>query len=126
MIQQQTILNVLDNSGAKKVKCIKVLGGYRKKKTNLGDTIIVSVKELRNKSKKNSKVKKGEIHRALLIKTRSKCFNKDGSLHFFNLNGVCLITKQYKPIGSRILSPVPKKFKKGKYLKFFNISTGTI
>lgn len=126
MIQQQTVLNVLDNSGAKKVKCIKILGGYKKKKSVIGDTIVVSVKELRNKSKKTAKVKKGEVHRALIIKSRSKQFNKDGSFSFFNVNGACLITKQYKPIGSRILSPVPKKFKKGKYLKFFNISSGTI
>lgn len=126
MIQQQTILNVLDNSGAKKVKCIKVLGGYKKKNSLLGDTIVVSIKELRNKSKKTSKVKKGEVHKALILKTKAKSFNKDGSCFFFDSNSVCLITKQAKPIGSRILGPIPKKFKKGKYLKFSNISTGTV
>ena len=126
MIQPQTLLNVLDNSGAKKVKCIKVLGGYKKKTSFTGDTIIVSIKELRNKSKSTSKVKKGEIYRAVLLKTKSKNFSKDGSCSFFNSNGVCLITSQYKPIGSRILSPLPKKFKSKKYLKFINICTGTI
>ena len=72
MIQQQTLVNVLDNSGAKKAKCIKVLGGYKKKNSFLGDTIVVSIKELRNKSKKTSKVKKGEVYKALVLKTKSK------------------------------------------------------
>ena len=126
MIQQQTKLNVSDNSGAKIVKCIKVLGGHKKKTSNIGNIIIVSVKELRNKSRKLSKVKKGEVHKALIIKTKSKTFNKDGSIWKFDSNSVCLLNKQNKPIGSRILGPVPKKFKKEKYLKFANISTGTV
>ena len=126
MIQQQTIVNVLDNSGAKKAKCIKVLGGYKKKKSFLGDTIVVSIKELRNKSKKTSKVKKGEVYKALILKTKSKQFNRDGSLSFFLSNCVCLINKQNKPIGSRILGPVSRKLKKKKYTKIFNISTGIL
>lgn len=126
MIQQQTVLKIYDNSGAKKVKCIKVLGGYKKKIAKLGDTIVVSIKELRNKSKKISKVKKGEVHRALLLHTKSKQTNKDGSTFFSDINSVCLINKQFKPLSSRILGPIPKKFKKGKYSKFSNISLGTI
>jgi large subunit ribosomal protein L14 len=126
MIQQQTILKVSDNSGAKTVKCIKVLGGYKKKIARLGDIIVVSVKELRNKSKKTSKVKKGEIYKALILKTKTKQINKDGSVFFFDTNSVCLINKQKKPFGSRILSPIPKQFKKGKYSKFANISIGTV
>ena len=126
MIQQQTIVNVLDNSGAKKAKCIKVLGGYKKKKSFLGDTIVVSIKELRNKSKKTSKVKKGEVYKALILKTKSKQFNRDGSLSFFGSNCVCLINKQNKPIGSRILDPVSRTLKKKKYTKIFNISTGIL
>lgn len=126
MIQQQTILDVSDNSGSKKVKCVKVLGGYKRKVAFVGDTIVVSVKNLRNKSKKLSKVKKGEVHKALIIKTKSKIFNKDGSSYNFASNSVCLLTKQNKPIGSRILGPVSKIFKKDKYAKFVNISTGTV
>ncbi len=126
MIQQQTVVNVLDNSGAKKAKCIKVLGGYKKKNSFLGDTIVVSIKELRNKSKKTSKVKKGEVYKALVLKTKSKQFNKDGSLSFFSSNCVCLVNKQNKPIGSRILGPVSRKLKKKKHTKIFNISTGII
>lgn len=125
MIQQQTVLNVSDNSGAKKVKCIKVLGGYKKKTAMLGNTIVVSVKELRNKSKKTAKVKKGEVHRALILKTKKKIKNKDGSNFFFDSNSVCLINKQNKIIGTRILIPISKKFKKGKFSKFSNLSTGT-
>jgi large subunit ribosomal protein L14 len=126
MIQQQTILKASDNSGAKTLKCIKVLGGYKKKTARLGDIIVVSIKELRNKSKKTSKVKKGEIYKALILKTKTKKINKDGSAFFFNTNSACLINKQKKPFGSRILSPIPKQFKKGKYSKFANISIGTV
>ena len=126
MIQQQTLLNVLDNSGAKKVKCIKVLGGYKKKNSFVGEIIVVSIRELRGKLKKNSKVKKGELYKALVLKTRSKSFNRDGSYFFFDSNCVCLVNNQYKLIGSRILGTVPKLFKKIKYLKFSNVSAGTI
>lgn len=126
MIQQQTVLKVSDNSGAKTLKCIKVLGGYKKKTANIGNFIIVSVKELRNKLKKVSKVKKGEVYKAIILKTKKKYINKDGSSFFFKTNSACLINKQNKPFGSRILSPIPKQFKKGKYSKFANISIGTI
>jgi large subunit ribosomal protein L14 len=126
MIQQQTILKVSDNTGAKTLKCIKVLGGYKKTVAKIGDTIIVSVKELKNKSRKISKVKKGEVHKAIIVATKSKQINKDGSSFFFNKNSACLINKQNKPLGSRILTPIPKVFKKSKFSKFFSISIGTI
>ena len=126
MIQQQTILNVSDNSGAKRVKCIKVLGGFKRRVSFVGDFIIVSVIELRNKSKKFSKVKKGEIYKALIIKTKTKIKNKDGSTYFFKKNSVSLLNKQGKPLASRIIGPLPKKLKKGKYSKFSNISSVTI
>jgi large subunit ribosomal protein L14 len=125
MIQQQTKLKVADNSGAKTVKCIKILGGFKKRFATINNIIVVSVKELRNKSKKTSKVKKGDVFRALIIKTKAKQFNKDGSLVFFNTNAVGLINAQGKPLGSRILGPVSKKLKKGKYSKFASISLGT-
>lgn len=126
MIQQQTILKVSDNSGAKTVKCIKVLGGFKKKFAKLGNTIVVSIQELRNKSRKTSKVKKGEVFKALIIKTKSKQQSKDGSIIFFDNNSVSLINKQGKPLASRLLGPVPKSLKKGKYSKFANISLGTV
>jgi large subunit ribosomal protein L14 len=126
MIQQQTILKVSDNSGAKTVKCIKILGGFKKKNAKLGDIIVVSIKQLRNKDKKISKVVKGGVYHALIIKTKNKYKKKDGSLIFFKENSVSLLNKSGKPIGTRILSPFPKPLKKKKFLKFISISKGLI
>ena len=126
MIQQQTLLKVADNSGAKTVKCIKVLGGFKKRYARLGDIIVVSVKQLRNKSKKTSKVVKGGVFHALVIKTKVKYKKKDGSTFFLQENSVTLINKQGTPIGTRILGPVPKVLKKKKFMKFINIANGLV
>ena len=126
MIQQQTILKVADNSGAKTVKCIKVLGGFKKKTAKLGDTIIISVQSLRNKAKYTSKVSKGEVYKALIVRTKKKYLIKDGfTINFFE-NSVSLLNKQNKPIGTRILGPLTKKLKKKKFNKLINISPGFI
>jgi large subunit ribosomal protein L14 len=124
MIQQQTILKVSDNSGAKTVKCIKVLGGSKKKYAKLGETIIVSIQQLRNKSKKTSKVKKKEIYQALIIKTKTKYLKKDGSQISFTENSVVLMNKQGNPVGTRIIGLMPKILKKKKLQKFISISAG--
>src|SRR6476620_9701020 len=108
MIQQESILKVADNSGAKTVKCIKVLGGFKKRYATLGDIIVVSVQELRNRSKKTSKVLKGNVFRALILKVKSKFRKKDGTFLFLKENAVALITKQGTPVGTRILNPLPK------------------
>lgn len=126
MIQQESILKVADNSGAKSVKCIKVLGGFKKRYATLGDIIVVSVQELRNRSKKTSKVLKGNVFRALIVKIKSKYKKKDGSNLYFQENAVALITKQGTPVGTRILSPLPRKLKKKKFLKFISLSIGLI
>ena len=126
MIQQQTILKVSDNSGAKTAKCIKVLGGFKRKFAKSHDIIVVSIKELRNKSKNLSKVKKGEVYKALIIRTKINQTNKDGSTIFFNNNSISLINKQGKPIASRIIGPIPKLLKKKKNLKFVTLSSGFI
>jgi len=126
MIQQQTILKVADNSGAKTVKCIKVLGGFKKKFAKLGDIIVVSVQNLRNKSKITSKVSKGEVCKALVIRTKKSFNNQDGSNIIFHENSVSLISKQNKLIGTRIIGPIPKILKKGKFNKFTSISSGFI
>jgi large subunit ribosomal protein L14 len=126
MIQQQTILKVSDNSGAKTVRCIKILGGFKKKYAKLGDTIIVSVQQLRNKAKKTSKVKKGEVYKALIIRTKTKHTKKDGSQICFNENSVTLMNKQEGPISTRILGPIPKVLKKKKFQKFLSISSGLV
>jgi large subunit ribosomal protein L14 len=126
MIQQQTILKVADNSGAKTVKCIKVLGGFKKRYANLGDIIVVSVQQLRNKSKKTSKVLKGGVFRALVIRTKTHYTKKDGSSFLLQENSVTLINKQGNPIGTRILGPIPKALKKKKFMKFVSLSVGLI
>jgi large subunit ribosomal protein L14 len=126
MIQQESILKVADNSGAKTVKCIKVLGGFKKRYANLGDIIVVSVQQLRNKSKKTSKVLKGGVFRALVIRTKNQYKKKDGLCYLLQENSVALINKQGNPIGTRILGPMPKSLKKKKFLKFVSISVGLI
>ena len=126
MIQHQTILKVADNSGARTVKCIKVLGGFKKRYARLGDIIVVSVQQLRNKSKKTSKVLKGGVFRALVVRTKTQYKKKDGSSFALNENSVTLINKQGNPIGTRILGPIPKTLKKKKFMKFVSLSIGLI
>jgi large subunit ribosomal protein L14 len=124
MIQQQTILKVADNSGAKSVKCIKVLGGFKRKVAVLGNIIIVSVQELRNKSRNTSKVLKGEVYKAIVVRTKRKVIKKDSSLFFFNENAVSLINKQGKPIATRIIGPLPKFLRTNKFIKMASITSG--
>ena len=126
MIQQQTILKVTDNSGAKTVKCIKVLNGFKRRFAILGDTIIVSIQKLRNKARLTSKVRTGDVHKAIVIRTKNKTVKKDGSLIFFQSNAVSLINKQGKPIASRIIGPLPKALRKRKKIKFVTLSSGFI
>ena len=129
MIQQQTILKIADNSGAKTVRCIKVLGGFKKRYAKLGDILIVSVKELRNKSKITSKIKKKEIYKALIIQVKKKIKKKDGLTTFINNkynNLAVLINKKGNPIATRITAPIHINLKKKKLLKFLSISTGLI
>ena len=131
MIQQETILQVGDNSGAKTVKCIKILGGYKKKYAKIGDIIVISIQELRNKSKSTSKVKKGEIYKALIIRTKKEVKKKDGTLLSINkktknANSAVLINKKGNPVATRLLEPIPYMLKKKLYLKFINLSPGLI
>ena len=131
MIQQESILQVADNSGAKTVKCIKVLGGYKKKHAKLGDMIITSIQELRNKSKVTSKVKKGEVYKALIIRTKKTFQKKDGTAIFCGKNtkknnAVILINKKGNLIGTRITEPIPFTLRKKQYIKFTSISPGLI
>ena len=126
MIQQQTILKVADNSGAKSVKCIKVLNGFNRRFAVLSDIIIVAVQKLRNRARSISKVQKGEVHKAVIIRTKKKITKKDGTIISFSSNAVSLINKQGKPIASRIIGPVPRKMKRKKNLKLATLSSGFI
>ena len=124
MIQQQTILKVTDNSGAKTVKCIKVLNGFNRRFAVLGDTIIVSIQKLRNRARLSSKVKKGEVHKAIIVRTKNKTVKKDGTTLYFQSNAVSLVSKQGKLIASRVIGPVPKALKKKKKTRFGTLSSG--
>ena len=126
MIQQRTILKVSDNSGAKTVRCIKVLGGFKKKYAKLGDLIVVSVQQLRNKSKTTSKVKKHEVYQALVIRTKVGYKRNNGFQNLFNENSVILINKQGNPVSTRILGPIPKTLKIKRFQKFISISAGLV
>lgn len=126
MIQPRTVLKVSDNSGAKTVRCIRVLGGFKKKYAKLGDFIIVSVQKLRKKSKNKSKVRKHDIYKALVVKTIIGFKKLSGVRLSYVDNSVVLINKQSNPIGTRITTPLPRFFKTKKYQKFTSISPGLI
>ena len=131
MIQQETILQVVDNSGAKTVKCIKVLGGYKKKYGKISDILVISIRDLRNKSKITAKVKKGEIYKALVLRTKKKITRKDGTVLFYNKktrnnNAVILINKKKGPVATRLTEPIPRELKKKQFMKLMNLSTGLL
>jgi len=118
MIQMQTILGVADNSGARKVQCIKVLGGSNRKTASIGDVIVVSVKE----AIPRGRVKKGEIHRALVVRTAKEIRRSDGSAIRFDRNAAVLITTQGEPIGTRIFGPVTRELRAKRYLKIISLA----
>ena len=126
MIQNGTYLNVIDNSGAKTVCCIQVKGGYKKRYANIGDTIIVSVKNLRRKRRSTSRVKKGDVLKALVVRT--KCGLTDysnKSIKFFK-NYFILLNNNNRPFGTRIFGVLPKFFRYSKHLKIASLSSGLI
>ena len=109
MIQMETVLKSGDNSGAKKLKCIKVLGGSKKRTARVGDIIVVSVKE----AIPNSKVKKGSVHKAVIVRTSAPIIRNDGSTIRFDENACVLIKgKEEEPIGTRIFGPVSREVRK--------------
>jgi large subunit ribosomal protein L14 len=118
MIQMQTILNVADNSGAKKVACIKVLGGSKRRYAGLGDVIVVSVKE----AIPNSKVKKGDVIKAVIVRTVKEMRRPDGSYLKFDDNSVVLISNQMEPIGTRIFGPVARELRARQFMKIISLA----
>jgi large subunit ribosomal protein L14 len=118
MIQMQSVLNVADNSGAKKVMCIKVLGGSHHMIADLGDVIVVSIKE----AIPGGKVKKGEVHRALIVRTKNGLPRPDGSNIKFDGNAVVLLSKQGEPIGTRVFGPVARELRAKKFLKIVSLA----
>jgi len=118
MIQMQTKLNVADNSGAKKVYCIKVLGGTRRRYASVGDVIVVSVKE----AIPNSKVKKGDVMKAVVVRTKKEIGRHDGSMLRFDENAAVLINEQMEPIGTRIFGPVARELRAKRFMKIVSLA----
>jgi large subunit ribosomal protein L14 len=126
MIQSISILKVADNSGAKTVRCIKVLGGFQRKYSKIGEIIVVSVQTLRNKSKITSKVKKKEVYKALIVQTKIKYKKGNGFMAKFTENSVILLNKQGNPVASRVLVPIMKNFISKKFQKVIGLSSGAL
>ena len=118
MIQMQTKLKVADNSGAKTLFCIKVLGGSKRKYASVGDVIVVSIRE----ALPASKVRKGEVHRAVVVRTRKEFRRKDGSYIKFDVNSAVLINPQHEPIGTRIFGPVARELRAKNFMKIISLA----
>lgn len=118
MIQVETVLDVADNSGAKKIQCIKVLGGSKRRYARVGDVITVSVKV----AIPRGKVKKGEVARAVVVRTRKETIRDDGSYIRFDNNAAVLINKAGEPIGTRIFGPVTRELRARNYMKIISLA----
>ncbi|MBN2178458.1 MAG: 50S ribosomal protein L14 [Deltaproteobacteria bacterium] len=118
MIQMQTFLNVADNSGAKKVCCVKVLGGSKKRYARVGDVIVVSVKE----AVPNSKVKKGDVLKAVVVRTKKEIGRTDGTYLRFDDNSAVLINDTLEPLGTRIFGPVARELRAKQFMKIVSLA----
>ena len=118
MIQMTSVLDVADNSGAKKVYCIKVLGGSRRRYAGIGDIVIVSIRE----AIPGAKVKKGEVARAVIVRTKRELARPDGSFIKFDGNSAVLINKENEPIGTRIFGPVARELRAKRFMKIISLA----
>lgn len=118
MIQMQTVLDAADNSGAKRVQCIKVLGGSKRRYAGIGDVIKVSVKD----AIPRGKVKKGEIYSAVVVRTRKGVRRADGSLIRFDGNAAVLLNARLEPIGTRIFGPVTRELRTNRFMKIISLA----
>ena len=122
MIQAETVLNVADNSGARKVLCIKVLGGSKRRYARIGDVIKVTVKD----AIPRGKVKKGEVCNALIVRTKKGVRRSDGSLIRFDSNAAVLLDNKREPLGTRVFGPVTRELRAGNYLKIISLAPEVI
>ena len=122
MIQQETRLNVADNTGAKQVLCIKVLGGSRKRYAKVGDLIVITVK----KTIPNSNIKKGEVCKAVVVRTSKEYKRKDGSYIRFDDNAVVIIDNQQEPTGTRVFGPIARELREKKFMKILSLAPEVI
>ena len=118
MIQMQTNLEVADNSGARRVQCIKVLGGSKRRTASVGDVIVVTVKE----AIPRGRVKKGELHRAVVVRTKKEIRRNDGSAIRFDSTAAVLISPQGEPVGTRIFGPVTRELRSMKFMKIISLA----
>ncbi|MGZ3417207.1 MAG: 50S ribosomal protein L14 [Polyangiales bacterium] len=118
MIQMRTILDVADNSGAKSVQCIKVIGGSRRRYAGLGDIIVVAIKEATS----GQKVKKGDTAKAVVVRTRREYMRPDGTYIKFDTNSAVLINKDGEPVGTRIFGPVARELRGKKFMKIISLA----
>lgn len=118
MIQQESVLQVADNSGARKVACIRVLGGSRRRYASIGDVIVVSVKE----AIPNARVKKGDVRRAVVVRTRKGIGRADGSYIRFDDNAAVLLDTQREPVGTRIFGPVARELRARRFMKIISLA----
>ena len=118
MIQVESELDVADNSGARKLRCIKVLGGSKRRYAGIGDIIVVSVRE----SLPNSKIKKGQVMKAVIVRTKKGCRRQDGSLIRFDTNSAVLIGNDRNPIGTRIFGPVARELRWKRFLRIVSLA----
>lgn len=122
MIQQESVLEVADNSGAKKVQCIKVLGGFHRRYARIGDRIVVSVKE----AEPNGTIKKGTVAKAVVVRTRKATRRPDGSYIRFDQNAAVLINAEGDPIGTRIFGPVARELRWKEFMKIVSLAPEVI
>jgi large subunit ribosomal protein L14 len=118
MIQLKSLLDIADNSGAKKVVCIKVLGGSRRRYATVGDVIVVAVKE----AIPNSKITKGSVHKAVVVRTAKEMIRDDGSYIKFDDNSAVLINQNKEPVGTRIFGPVARELRSRKFMKIISLA----
>ena len=118
MIQVETILDVADNSGARKVRCVHVLGGTRRRYASIGDEIVVSIRE----AIPNAKVKKGDVMRAVIVRTAKEIGRPDGSYIRFDTNSAVLLDNQREPVGTRIFGPVARELRAKRFIKIISLA----
>ncbi len=122
MIQMQSMLDVADNSGAKRVQCIKVLGGSKRRYAGIGDIIRITIKE----AIPNSRVRKGDVFYAVVVRTRKGVRRQDGSLIRFDRNAVVLLNAQHMPVGTRIFGPVTRELRTQKFMRIVSLAPEVI
>lgn len=122
MIQEYTVLNVADNSGAKKIRCFKVLGGSRRRYASIGDIITCSVRE----ASPDSNVKKGSVVKAVIVRTRKEVGREDGTFVKFDDNAAVILNNQGEPVGTRIFGAVGRELRKKKFMKIISLAPEVI